>query len=169
SVVKEHACSDQHVDALKIDTVKETVNEISIKIMQRSEIHILRILKINLHLLLIVLTYENEISGHEFAFAISNTIKLLALEKYNAATITTKLVYLFQNNNVIDKLVAFASDALVCKDTQKQLKCFIDAEAIMKDIYKFYKNSAQQIHVFQEYQKILDCPELHLKKLKYIQ
>ncbi|CAG8684471.1 12174_t:CDS:2, partial [Cetraspora pellucida] len=252
SSVKEHASSDQHIDAIRLEAAKIIADEASAKSMQKSEAHVIGVLKIvnslvrediplsklphfvqlsrDLESPLITngsITYENEISGCKFAVAISDTIKaeiwkeinitmnkhldiyviyltilgnittrflqLLALDKCDAETITTKLVRLFQSYDVMDKLVAFASDsasvmignksgvaqrlsqicpylvynhyiahrlALVCKDTQKQFNCFINAETILKDVYKFYKNSSLRIHVFQKYQKILDCPEL---------
>ncbi|CAG8491498.1 13215_t:CDS:2 [Dentiscutata heterogama] len=129
-------------------------------------------------------TYENEISGREFAFAISNVIKAeiwkelseavsfgimidKTLDQSDATTITTKLIRLFQSYDIIDKLVAFASDgasvmigckngvaqklsqicpyivynhyiahrlALACKDSQKQIDYFNNAETIIRDL-----------------------------------
>ncbi|CAG8521425.1 15960_t:CDS:1, partial [Racocetra persica] len=128
-------------------------------------------------------------------------LQLLALDQSDATTITTKLIRLFQSYNIIDKLVAFASDgasvmigckngiaqklsqiclyivynhciahclALACKDSQKQIDYFNNTKTIIRDVYKYYKNSAKQVHILQEYQQILDCPKLHLKKLKDI-
>ncbi|CAG8549025.1 2502_t:CDS:2 [Cetraspora pellucida] len=201
SSVKKHASSEQHKDAIRLDAAKKTVNKELEQLTEQNKNHIIGIAKISSFIVDGAITYENEISGREFAFAISNVIKaeiwkelskaiffgimidestdiainkhidiyvmysnisgnvkthflqLLALDQSDAATITTKLIRLFQSYNIIDKLVAFASD-----DASVMIGC---------------KNSVAQkllqiFHILQEYQQILDCPKLRLKKLKDI-
>ncbi|CAG8824904.1 22789_t:CDS:1, partial [Dentiscutata erythropus] len=46
---------------------------------------------------------------------------------------------------------------LACKDSQKQLNYFSSAEIIIKGV-----------GILQEYQRILDFPEIRLKKLKEV-
>ncbi|CAG8806177.1 146_t:CDS:2, partial [Racocetra persica] len=156
SSVKKHASSDQHIDTIRLEAAKNIANEASTKSIQKSEAHVLMFKNCIFSYSSII--YENEISGCEFALAISDTIKaeiwkeisktvsfgimidkssditmkkhleiyviystasgniithflqLLAPDKCDAETITTILVRLFQSYNVMDKLVAFASD-----------------------------------------------------------
>ncbi|CAG8532737.1 9312_t:CDS:2 [Dentiscutata erythropus] len=141
------------------------------------------------------ITYENEVSGHEFAFAISNIIKAEIWEEIRESVsfgimidestdISTNKhidIYIMYPNisgniktHFLQLLALEQSDTkqslqtLACKDSQKQLDYFIIAEATIKDVYKFYKNSAKRINILQEYQQILDFPKLRLKKLKEI-
>ncbi|CAG8808273.1 27674_t:CDS:2, partial [Racocetra persica] len=96
------------------------------------------------------------------------------LDQSDATTITTKLIWLFQSYDIIDKLVAFASNgasviigcknALACKDSQKQIDYFNNAKTIIRNIYKYYKNSEKRVHILQEYQQILDCHLASLNK-----
>ncbi|CAG8829959.1 22687_t:CDS:2, partial [Cetraspora pellucida] len=183
SSVKEHAFSDQHQDAIRLESAEKIIEKESEQLIEKNKDHIIGVSKIvytlvRQDILLAKLpyfvqlsrelkspfiadgsiTYENEISGREFAFAISNIIKteiwkelseavffgvmidestdismnkhvdiyvmyptifgkiktrflqLLALDQSDAATITTKLIRLFQDHDIIDKLIAFASD-----------------------------------------------------------
>ncbi|CAG8607502.1 12057_t:CDS:2 [Cetraspora pellucida] len=82
----------------------------------------------------------------------------------NIKTHFLQLLALNQN-----KLVAFASDgASVMIGNKNGLNYFASVEIIIKDVYKFYKNSAKCVNILQEYQRILDFPEIHLKKLKEV-
>ncbi|CAG8802504.1 14388_t:CDS:2, partial [Dentiscutata erythropus] len=175
--VKEHASLNQHIDAIKLDTAKKARNKESVQVIQKNKNHIVGVIKIIYTLIrqdiplakfsyfiqmfcelespFIMegsITYENEVSSREFAFAIFNIIKadiwkeiseavsfgimidkstdismnkylviyviypnsssnikthflqLLALNQSDVATITAKLISLFQN-------YIFASDS----------------------------------------------------------
>ncbi|CAG8674872.1 21049_t:CDS:2, partial [Racocetra persica] len=141
--VKEHTSSEQHINAIKLDTAEKLKDKESEQLIQKNNGHIVRILKIVYTLIrqdiplsklpyfvqlsrelespFIIdgqITYENKVSGREFAFAISNIIKAKIWKEIGEAV---------SFNIMIDK-----------------------------------------IHILQEYQRILDCPEIHLKKLKEI-
>ncbi|CAG8688669.1 9530_t:CDS:2, partial [Cetraspora pellucida] len=123
-----HASSEQHKDAIRLDVTEKIVNKELEQFTEQNKNHMIEIAKISLFIVDNVVIYENKISGHEFAFAISNHIdiyvmylnisgnvktyflQLLVLDQSNAVTITTKLIQLFQSYNIINKLVAFASD-----------------------------------------------------------
>ncbi|CAG8760062.1 28828_t:CDS:2, partial [Racocetra persica] len=118
------------------------------------------------------------------------------LDQSDATTITTKLIWLFQSYDIINKLVAFASDgasvmigckngiaqklsqiclyivynhciahhlALACKDSQKQIDYFNNTETIIRDIYKYYKNSAKRYDAVKNFVKTLPAILLQLQ------
>ncbi|CAG8727614.1 5848_t:CDS:2, partial [Cetraspora pellucida] len=226
SSVKEHAFSDQHQDAIRLESAEKIIEKESEQLIEKNKDHIIGVSKIVYTLVrqdiplaklpyfvqlsrelkspFIAdgsITYENEISGREFAFAISNIIKTEIWKELSEAVFFGVMIDESTDISMNKHLIAFASDgasvmmgnkngvaqrlskicpyiiythciahrlALACKDSQKQLNYFTNAETVIRDVYKYYKNSVKRIHILQEYQQILDYPELRLKKLKDI-
>ncbi|CAG8540578.1 4493_t:CDS:2 [Cetraspora pellucida] len=154
SSVKEHASLEQHKNAIKLDAAKKTINKELEQLTEQNKNHIIRIAKILLQSYNIIdklVTFASDVVSVMIGYKNGVVQKLLQI-----------CLYIVYNHCIAHHL------ALACKDSQKQIDYFNNIETIIRNIYKYYKNSAKRVHILQEYQQILNCPKLCLKKLKDI-